>query len=349
MPDAATENPATVKTSGPGYRAYLWRYDAPVTALAQLPGFIGFGLGDGSLALRGTAAPDMPAERISLHDESLLSLTAHAGLGGFVSGGLDGAVQFFAPGEDPRQLAQRKNKWIEHLAISPDGALVAFAAGREAVLLDAKGAELAGFTDHPSTLTGIAFNNRSKRLAVSHYGGVSLWWVKSAAQKPKRLVWTGSHVAISWSPDGRFIMTATQDCELHGWRTDDFADMRMSGYPNKPRSMSWTHNSKILATSGAEAAVCWDCSGKGPMGSKPLEMNAGTVVTQVAFHPRHGILATGHADGSLVLGRLGDQRSMKLEQVGPAAIAGLSWSADGRYLAAGAEDGAAAILDFQET
>lgn len=344
-PEAAA--PGQQTAAGPGYRAFLWRYDAPVTGIAALSGAIGFGLGDGSLALRETARPDLPAERQPVHEESLLALAAWPGSGGFLSGGLDGAVCLTRPGEAPRRLSARAGKWIERLAVSPDGAFAAYAAGKEVVVLDRAGAETASLRDHPSTVSGIAFNAKGKRLAVSHYGGVSLWWVKSAAQQPKRLSWAGSHVALSWSPDGRFIMTATQDCELHGWRADDFADMRMSGYPNKPKSLSWSHNSKFLASSGAEAAVCWDCSGKGPMGSRPLEINAGTIVTQVAFHPRHAILATGHADGSLMLGRLGDQRSLRLETVGPAAIAALAWSPDGRHLAAGAEDGAAAILDFE--
>ncbi len=337
--------------NGPGFRGYFWQFDAPVTALvwAQaggLPGIAAFGLGDGTLALRDLAAPDQPGERFPAHDDALLCLGALPD-GGLVSGGADGRLMLCRRDAEPRRLAEAPRKWIEHLAVSPQGDQIAYAIGKEAVLLKADGERIATLADHPSTLSGLAFNGRGKRLATAHYNGVSLWWVKSSEQKPKRLTWRGSHVGLSWSPDSRFIMTATQENELHGWRVEDFADMRMSGYPAKPRAMAWSHDSKWLATAGAEVAVCWECSGKGPMGSTPVEVNAGALITAVAFHPRHAILASGHADGALQLGRLGDQRSVKLENAGHAPIAALAWSPDGRFLFAGGEEGSAAILDFE--
>src|SRR5690606_10007755 len=101
-----------------------------------------------------------------------------------------------------------------------------------------------------------------------------------------------------------------------------------------------------LATSGADVVVVWDCKGKGPMGSRPEELNRGAPVTAVAFHPRHNVVVSGHADGLLQLGRLADNSSTMLEQVGSRPVTALSWSRDGRYLLAGGEDGAAGILDF---
>ncbi len=48
--------------------------------------------------------------------------------------------------------------------------------------------------------------------------------------------------------------------------------MRMSGYPAKTRSLSWSHDGKWLATSGAEAAIVWPFESKeGPMGKPPRE------------------------------------------------------------------------------
>src|SRR3546814_18496965 len=107
-----------------------------------------------------------------------------------------------------------------------------------------------------------------RRLVASHYGGVSRGWAKAEAQQPKRFSWKGSHVAVTWSGDGRFVITATQESELHGWRLADGADMRMSGYPAKPKSLSWSRDGRWLATSGAEVVVVWACGGKGPVGSE---------------------------------------------------------------------------------
>lgn len=342
MPDNSDAQPKL------GYKAYLWNFDAPVIGTVLLDGVAGFGLGDGSIGLRDLSAPDQPqTERRRPHAAGLLSFAAAPDDRGFISGGDDGKLVYTPLQGEPRILAERPRKWIEQIAVAAEGGLIAFGAGKEAGLVDLRGKINASITDHPSTVAGLAFNPKGKRLAVAHYNGVSLWWAKAGAQTPKRLEWRGSHVALSWSLNGRFIITGTQENELHGWRTEDFADMRMSGYPAKPRSLSWSADGKWLASSGAEAVICWHCGGKGPMGSTPLEMNQGLLVTAVAFHPKLNILASGDAEGGLTLGRISDERSIPLEKLGPAPIACMSWSRDGRWLAIGCEDGAAALIDFE--
>ena len=47
-------------------------------------------------------------------------------------------------------------------------------------------------------------------------------------------------MAISFSPDGRFLVTAMQEPTLHGWRMVDGKHMRMAGYSAKVRSISAT-------------------------------------------------------------------------------------------------------------
>ena len=110
------------------------------------------------------------------------------------------------------------------------------------------------------------------------------------------------------SPDGRFLVTSMQENALHGWRLADSRNMRMTGYPGKTRSLSWSHDGHWLATSGADACVVWPFKDKdGPMGKPPRECGVrSSRVTQVAFHPRALVVAIGYADGMVLLCRLGD-------------------------------------------
>lgn len=329
-----------------GFRAYLWQFKSGVVAAAEAAGTAGYGLGDGSIALRPLEDPEVDTTRrlIAHPDAALLCLAASPDGEGFISGGDDGRLMLTAVDGTGRALAEVPRKWIETLAVSEGG--IVYGAGKRVGLLNARGEAVAVFEDHPSTVTGLCFNPKGKRFAVSHYGGVSLWWCKAEAQPAKRLAWKSSHVAVTWSPDGKFVMTATQENEMHGWRLSDSADMRMSGYPNKPKSLSWSKDGRWLATSGAEVVVVWDCKGKGPMGTAPMELNRGAMVTAVAFHPRLGMVASGDMNGLLKLGRVNDETSIDLEQLGRAPVTALQWSADGRYLMAGAEDGSAGLLDF---
>ncbi len=333
-----------------GFRAYLWQFKAGIVAAAaaEEAGVAGFGLGDGSIALRSFDEPEAPTTRrlIAHPDAALLCMAAAPDGDGFVSGGDDGRLMQTGVAGEGRMLAEMPRKWIEHVAVADNGSAIAWSAGKRVGLLRGDGAAIATWDEHPSTVAGLAFNPKGKRVAVAHYGGVSLWWTKAEAQQPKRLNWKSSHVAVTWSPDGKFVMTATQENEMHGWRLADSADMRMSGYPAKPKSFSWSRDGRWLATSGADVVVVWDCKGKGPMGSRPEELNRGAPVTAVAFHPRHNLVVSGHADGLLQLGRLADNSSTMLEQVGSGPVTALSWTRNGRYLLAGGEDGAAGILDF---
>ena len=58
------------------------------------------------------------------------------------------------------------------------------------------------------------------RLAVAHYGGVSLWFPNAQAA-PEMLAWKGSHLDALFSPDGKFLVTSMQESTLHGWRLVD--------------------------------------------------------------------------------------------------------------------------------
>ena len=49
--------------------------------------------------------------------------------------------------------------------------------------------------------------------------------------RPSRefLEWKGSHIDVTWSPDGRFVVTSMQENALHGWRLrPDKGHMRMT-------------------------------------------------------------------------------------------------------------------------
>ena len=76
----------------------------------------------------------------------------------------------------------------------------------------------------------------------------------------------------------------------------------MSGYRSKPKALAWDSESKLLATSGDATATLWDFRGKGPEGTRPIQLEAHQgVVTRLAFSPKKGVLASGSQDTSVLL------------------------------------------------
>ena len=183
-------------------------------------------------------------------------------------------------------------------------------------------------------------------MAVAAYGGVWNWYARIAQQKPQTLKWAGIHNDVLFSPDGKFLITALQDAQLHAWRLSDGKDMRMGGYPAKVKSMAFLSDGALLATSGAHGAVIWPFTGpSGPMGREAAEVAFDELSLVERLAGAGQTLVGGRADGRLFALALGSSRTVPLKQDKGAPITALALSADGRRYAWGDEDGAAGVSD----
>jgi WD40 repeat protein len=313
---------------------------APVVAAHFLGSNAVFVLGEEALLF---VAPDGAEQRVAVHAGGILAI---AGDGTHIlTGGDDGKiVATDAQGKTETLATDAKHRWIDRVALGPDGA-IAWSAGKQAFVRSAKGETKS--LDLPSSVGGVAFSPKGLRLAVAHYGGVSLWFPNAVAP-PEVFSWKGSHLDVMFSPDGRFLVTAMQESTLHGWRLADAKDMRMSGYSAKVRSMAWTAGAKWLATSGSEQLILWPFATKdGPMGKQPrMLVPYEKRAVAVACHPKQEIVATGFEDGLVMLARIEDGAEILARKPGGAAVSALAWNADGSTLAFGTEDGEAGIVDL---
>lgn len=311
-----------------------------VVAILPLGQSHAFVLGEEAVLLTGKAGP----RRVAVHGGAILD--AAGGGKRIVTGGDDGkVVAIAADGTTQAIAADEKRRWVDHVALGGDGS-VAWSVGKTVNVRPAKSGkgDKAGDLrqrDMPSTPAGLAFLPKGFRLAVAHYNGVSLWFPNLAAE-PEPLAWKGSHLGLTVSPDGRFVVTAMQEPQLHGWRIADARDMRMSGYTARVRSMSWTADGAFLATGGSEQVILWPFSGKdGPMGKQPkLLAPSASRVTVVACHPREPVVATGFADGMVLLVRVDDGAEILVRAPGGGPVTALCWTAKGDVLAFGTEDDA---------
>ena len=326
-------------------------FDAGITgAVFSEGGLLAVTLGDGTVQLIGQ---DGDIRSVRAHDGVALCLALDIDGQGFVTGGDDGRLVRTSADGGIAGLMCDPGRQIDVLAVSRAANARAVAVGKEVRLIDARGGVRARASDHPSTVSGIAFNPKGKRLAVTHYGGVTLWRTATFGQTPSRLKWHGSHIGVSWSPDGTYIVTATQECELHGWRVVDGSDMAMRGYAVKVRSLDWLAKPPTLATSGAECVIAWPFGGSGPRGKPPLEIGKGIgrLVTQVAVHPTRPLVATGFDDGSVAVCELTADPNSQTFPLCPGdggRVVTLAWSRDGAKLAAGTDAGVLCVFDLSK-
>lgn len=332
----------TIDSPLAGAQRIAWRFEGFVTAIAidAESRSAAFALGSGKLRLVDFAKQQAHAARTAAaHDGAVLALVADPS-GGFVSGGDDGTVTRTARDGTTDELARFAGQWVEHVACLGDGR-VAVAVGRTVHVLGEPARTLG---PHPSTVAGLAA--AGTRLFAAHYNGVSIWDLAGDAAEPDRLEWKGSHLAVSASPDGRYVATATQDCALHAWRLEDRTEMQMAGYAAKATSLTWSPDSLLLAASGVGNLMAWPFDGDGPEGREPVGLldGKGALATKVAFHSRLPLLAGGFSDGNLAVVDTVRRRAIRMSIAKDVAISALAWSPDGSQLAAGTEDGRAAIV-----
>lgn len=266
-----------------------------------------------------------------------------------VTGGDDGRVVETRADGATVELAAHKGRWIDRLALGPDGAL-AYSAGKTAHVLS-KGGTKGGTKsfEAPSTVGGLAFAPKGLRLAIAHYGGATLWFPNATSAKPELLGWKGSHLGVVFSPDGRFLVSTMQEPALHGWRVVDGAHMRMSGYPSRVKSFAFTADGKWLATSGSGEVVMWPFQSKdGPMGKAPMMVapSASSRVLVVACHPTDPVIAAGYEDGMVLMARIPDGAEILLRAPDADPVAAIAWHPAGGAVAYATASGAAGVLAF---
>jgi WD40 repeat protein len=236
------------------------------------------------------------------HRFGTISIAWRPGSRELASGGQDGKIRIWivSAGEEHLVL-DGGSEWVERIAWSPSGKYLASAAGRSLRVWLPDGSLLRENPPHPSTIADTAWKPGADELAVAGYGLISFW--NPAVNEPIReFHWKGSMLTIAWSPDAKYLSTGNQDATVHFWILKTGKDLHMYGYPGKIRELAWDPSSRYLATGGSTKVVVWDCSGKGPANTKPLDLDLHQVaLTQLAYQHHGSLLASGCRDGVVAI------------------------------------------------
>jgi WD40 repeat protein len=310
---------------------------AHVTAVHFVAGRAAAALGDGRvcfLALDGSVAV------LSVHAGAILCACGTADGTALLTGGDDGKVCRVTPaGGD---IIEQQRKWIDAVAARKDG--WAYSFGKTVALRTVAGAGRQ--ISLPSAVGGIAATKTG--FAIAHHGGVTLAAVVEDADAPLHLASDGAHVAITVSPNGRFIATATLDNGLCFWRTSDGFNVKMGGYPAKPLSLSWTKRGAWLATSGYRRLVMWPMTtAGGAAASADTLAPRNALVTAVACHPSIDLVAVGYADGAITFARQAVRKVLPLRAPDGEEITGVAFDKKGSMLAYGSAAGTVGLLDMR--
>ncbi len=336
MSGGLTLDPSTMAGSQPTQIERLARHhdiDAvPVSAVA-LGETIALACGDGRLRL---FAPDGAMTAHAVHRGAILSMAAVPSENAVLTGGDDGRVLRVAGDGAVTELAAHPRRWVDHVAAGKAGR-IASSVGRISRICATRTARSTRLIIPPPS-AALLLMPRASGWPLPIMAGVTVWAKEKRGWKSAALKWAGSHTGVTFSPDGRFVLSSMQENALHGWRLRDKADLRMSGYPSKVKSWAWAGDVPWLATSGADQAILWPFDGvKGPMGRSPLQLcwSVPALVTAVAAVSEREIVFAGFATGQVVFSEIDSIAEPRMvKRTAGAPIAALVCTSGGRLLAA---------------
>jgi WD40 repeat protein len=309
-------------------------------AATFIGGVPAFALADGTL--RRLHAQE---ECIRAH-AALLAAQRIDGEDALLTSGEDGRVCRTLPGGGLQEMALVPRKWIT--SVAQTAGQLAYASGRNVWLHTADGVRLIAAKRN---VKGIAFAPDGARLAVAQQGSIVIHRTvaDADARDVLELMWSDIHHACTFSPDGRFLLVASQESFLHGWRLEDRQHFRMLGYAARVTDWAWSPDGKSLATSGAAAAIVWPFAGdSGAIGrsARELARRDDATVSAVAWHPRSALLAIGWSDGAVQCASVEEPEAPRtLRKKGRAHVTSLSFHPDGQAIAFGSAEGECGVLE----
>lgn len=287
--------------------------------------------------------PDGVEVRIAVHDGVVLSAAADGRR--LLTSGDDGRiVSIESTGKTERLVVDARRRWIDHVAAGRNGS-IAWSLGKEAFWRSSDGAQTC--IQLPSSCGGLAFAPDDTAVAVAHYNGATLWR-PGEPSSPRELASKGMHLQPSFSRDGKILLTAMREPNLHAWSIADGTDLPTPIYRTAIRSMDWTTEGRFLATSGGHSLTLLSFKiNEDPLARMPLLFAPHReLVAAVACHPRKDIIAVGYEDGLLLLVRFPDGAEIVLKRPNANEVTALRWSNSGEHLAIGLDNGQCSIITF---
>jgi WD40 repeat protein len=303
-------------------------------------------LDDGRATISPRSRPVPPVAQVVI-DGGPVHL-APFGPAGFIAGGRSGHLVRVYKSGTTEPLAEIGSGPIDAIVPTPEaGALVA--AGGMLVSYDSRAGTARALSRFDGHVSALAVSPDGHHFAIGADGGLTVRSFGSDAATISTFE-VGTVLALSWSPDGRWLAASVEDVGVELVRLNDGRCFRIPDYPTPVLSLAWSPDSRHLVTSGAFRIIAWEIAtfSGGPDRPASLETgHAGLVPVEVlGLHPSRPLAAVGYRNGMVVVAQIGKRDELIVKAPGEGAPRAMRWSSDGQHLAFATGDGEAAIVTF---
>jgi WD40 repeat protein len=194
---------------------------------------------------------------------------------------------------------------------------------------------------HTNVIVGISISPRADFVATACFDG-SLRIFSLLSRPSGKLLALLSTVkvgasSISYSPDGRYLLTASEDRTAKIWEASEMKLVHsIAGHQEKVLDAKYSSNNKYIATASHDkTAILWSGDGKSRL--KDLRGHSGWVFS-VSFSKSSTLLATGSDDKTVRVWRVQDGHCVHTLAGHSGLVYDVAFSPDGEALASGSVD-----------
>ena len=292
------------------------------------------------------------------HANSVFGLVLSQNGDMLASAGADGTIRLWGPsGHDVQAVLRADGEPFSHLALSPDGRLLAGATGESDMFAAAVRPGVVHVWDvettdrvytlhgHAGPINSVAFSPDGSKIVTSSWDmTVKIWDVKSGDELRTMLGHTDKVLHADFSSDGRLIATAGNAGAIRVWDADTGTLLRtLRGHTGAVQRIHFSPIASQLVSAGNDGLVkIWDAATDAD--SQRIRLTD-ALATHVSYSPDGRKIAASSVDGTMrVLDAITGQAIVSLHGHS-LRVWTLAFSADGRRLASASEDKTAKIWD----
>lgn len=235
------------------------------------------------------------AEQVLRFHESAVNAVATLKDGRLATGGEDGRVAIWKPGEPtPAQTFEGHTAPIVSLAVSPDGNLLASASWDRTIRLwPLSGGAPRVLEGHSQNVNGVAFTADGKNLVSAGYDATVRIWPLAGSESPVIVTLPAALNAVALAPDGEIAAAAADGrvffVSVNGEKRGEIAAME-----SPIISLAVSPDGALVAAAGIRGSVAI-IERKSRNVARTL-VGPGLPVWSVAFFPDSKTLLTGGTD-----------------------------------------------------
>jgi WD40 repeat protein/energy-coupling factor transporter ATP-binding protein EcfA2 len=151
-------------------------------------------------------------------------------------------------------------------------------------------------------------------------------------------------VAMSFSPDGRFLVSSSDDCTLKLWYLENhLISKTMKKHEDSVNAVIFSPNSKIIASASFDKTIrLWSLQGN----STQILRGHSKFVNTIAFSPDGNIIASGSADSTIRLWDISNPKQISILEGHEGAVNTIAFSPNGNIIASGGVDSTIRLWDI---